>query len=52
MKESEFWGSISEELRQHITDIDNEERLESAENRRGAFVYGDLYESIDIEGKK
>jgi hypothetical protein len=37
MKESEFWGSLSEETRQHITDIDAEERAESAENRRGGL---------------
>ena len=51
MKESEFWGELSEEARMHIMDIDAEERAESLENRAGAYVYGDLYETIDIEGK-
>ena len=52
MKESEFWESLSPEVRRTIEDIDAEERAESEENRAEAYVYGDLYSSIDIEGKQ
>lgn len=43
------WDNMSEELRQHIEDCDAEERAESLENQADAYVYGDLYQSINIE---